>query len=135
MNTLNLLRRVYNGYECTCVTQFIDEYMYMNICQYIAGAKRSHPYVAATLRECHAISKICNIRCSVLFYTSSVNVTGTSPMTASATSRIACFVSHFKVIPVEHKQLQKVRHTLRKNINTLAMLTHDVEHPFSKMTQ
>ena len=47
-------------------------------------------------------------------------------MTASATSRIACFVSHFKVIPIEHKQFQKVRHTLRKNINTLAMLTHDV---------
>ena len=36
----------------------------MNSCLYAARAKRSHPYVAATLRECHAISKSCNICCS-----------------------------------------------------------------------
>ena len=48
--------------------------------------------------------------------TSSVNVAGTSPLTASTISCIALLVSLFKAIPVEHKHLQRFHVRYKRNL-------------------
>ena len=52
---------------------------------------------------CVNATRSANVAAEILLNTSSVNVAGTSPLTASTKSSIAHLVSLFEVIPIEHK--------------------------------
>ena len=91
---------------------------------YFAGTKRSPPYVDATSPWMPHARQMLQQKSS-LIATSSVNVAGTSPLTASATSHITCFVNLFEVIPVEHKPLQRFDIRYVRIISKVAMLTRD----------
>ena len=125
MNTLNLVCLVYNGYACARAAQFIcEQCLVYNSRPYVAGEMRSHPYGTATLCECHAISKHCNIHCSrnpLLFLFSKC---GRYISNDRLHYILYCMLRH----PRWTQTTSKVWRTLRKNINALAMLMHDVLH-------
>ena len=106
MNTLKLVCRVYNSYACARAARFIGEQCLVTVSHMLQERREVLLMSLPLLRECHVISKhTLQLKSSLI--PSSVNVSGTSPLITSAISRIACFVSLFKVISIEHKRLQR----------------------------